>query len=136
LTISCTKEGTRYSLTSLFFKDYRQLALQLEKEGLNVGTIGEDESDVASTTGEKTRSAGSMAQAPVPAAATIAVEADFPPFPRTFARSSFGLKLSESDLQERAEGLDRWMRALCQRYHLMTEGVQVRQLLVDLSLRC
>jgi hypothetical protein len=62
------------------------------------------------------------------------VDTDFPPFPRTYTRSSFGIKLSESELQERVEGLDRWVRAVCQRYHLMTGVVQVSLCLLTIIL--
>lgn len=51
-----------------------------------------------------------------------------PPFPRTFKRSSFGIKLGEKDLLERANGLNRWMQAVCQQYHQFSYESQVNLL--------
>lgn len=87
------------------------MALQLEKEGINVGTIGQDENENSNSEKSPTGSTHG--------------ELDLPPFPRTYALSAFGIKLSEAELQARADGLDRWIRAVCQKYHLFPGVVQV-----------
>jgi hypothetical protein len=129
------KENTCYSL-SYYFKDYRALALQLSKEEVNVGTIGDEENDspTAAASASVNGNSNSNDKAPVgsgyrtnPSANSTdgSLHLPLPPFPRTYARSTFGIKLGETELQERAEGLDRWLRALLQRYQLYSAVVQV-----------
>lgn len=46
-------------------------------------------------------------------------------FPITHAKSSFGLKLSEPELQERARNLDLWMKEVLTSYHAYSDRAQL-----------
>jgi len=85
------------------FKDYRTLALDLSLLGISSDvTAGDNEPEQKSST-----------------------NLDLPPFPRTFRRSSLGIKLSENDLMLRCQGLDRWMRGLLVAYPKLSPEAQV-----------
>ena len=124
MTLSCLKESTRYSL-SYCFKDYRNFALKLSQEGVNIGVIGEEESESTSTTSSANAAAVKSVSVATSASSVESAELPLPLFPKTYTRSAFGFKLGEAELQERAEGLDRWVRALLQRYQLYSGVVQV-----------
>jgi hypothetical protein len=91
--------------------------------------IGEEENE--STTMATSSAIGTVTEKSAPGSVSVSnpsvdsTEMPLPPFPRTFARSAFGIKLGEAELQERAEGLDRWLRGLLQRYQLYSGVVQV-----------
>jgi hypothetical protein len=142
------------------FKDYRQLAMNLSNQGVNVGTIEESQSVMSGIT-DRTR----LSTLPTPLTLTTSTSEPYwkttsqldegnvgqnrkssmptpltsqwagggaggqnglPPFPRTFKRSSFGIKLPEKDLQERCDSLDRWITGVCQMYFQFSGESQVR----------
>lgn len=107
-----------------YFKDYRQLALNLSNQGVAVGTVEESQSVLSGVSELRRNSLPSQPSSTASAAATT-IEGDLPPFPRTFRRSSLGMKLSEKDLQERCHGVDVWMKAVCQKYSQFSAESQV-----------
>jgi hypothetical protein len=54
--------------------------------------------------------------------AQVVVQAEFP---STHAKSAFGLKLSEPELQERARHLDLWMKEVLTSYHTYPDRAQL-----------
>jgi hypothetical protein len=100
-----------------YFKDYRQLALNLSNEGIDVGTIEDSMSVMSDSTDTKRNSYAPKS--------SFYESKELPPFPRTFKRSSFGIKLDEKALIERANGLDLWFRAVCGKYSEFSPQCQV-----------
>jgi hypothetical protein len=82
------------------FKFYRKLALELDEHGVNVGAIGGDETE--GTEKPARRRSG------VKTATGEIVEISLPPFPESFVVSSFGIKLTDSQLQQRYLVLPCW----------------------------
>jgi hypothetical protein len=48
-----------------------------------------------------------------------------PHFPRTYARSSLGFKLSELEIVTRVRNLDQWTRAIVKSYHILSNRSQL-----------
>lgn len=59
----------------------------------------------------------------------------FPPFPRTFARSSFGIPLSEGESIARVRDLDNWLRAVAKFFHRLSDRSQL-EIVQFLNLDC
>jgi hypothetical protein len=115
------------------FKFYRKLAIDLSERGVNVGTIGNDE-DTPTPEPTRRRSGAKTATGEL-------VELYLPPFPESFVISSFGMKLTESQLQQRflqsdsqllltlclfsrCQKLHDWMRELLCCYHILPADCQ------------
>lgn len=102
LKITYQKETPPYVVSKKFFKDFRQLALEVSNQGLHIRGIdqgGGEGVDSLDKTGSLDVSAA-VAQTGSPLNAVEDSKA-LPPFPRTFRRSSLGLSLPEADLQSR-----------------------------------
>ena len=79
------------------FKAYRKLAVDLSNAGLQVGAIGKEETDGSTPTGGRVsegRTSGNYTPGDLYAI-------DLPPFPETYFGSSLGIKLTETQLQQR-----------------------------------
>lgn len=74
------------------FKYYRKLALELAEHGVNVGAIGADEDGQSDPVRRKSGVKNANGEV---------VEISLPVFPESFVISSFGLKLTEGQLQQR-----------------------------------
>lgn len=83
-----------------YFKDYRQLALDVNNKGITVpgvdsaglGTDSRTSSTDTKSVGNKTEAAEGGANS---------TDGILPNFPRTYKRSSFGIAMPEADLQAR-----------------------------------
>jgi hypothetical protein len=114
------------------FKFYRKLAIDLSEHGVNVGTIGNEEE--ATPEPKRRRSSAKTSTGEL-------IELYLPPFPESFVISSFGIKLTETQLQQRflsrplpvpsslhsccrCQKLHDWMRELLCCFHILPTECQ------------
>ncbi|CAE7703553.1 unnamed protein product, partial [Symbiodinium microadriaticum] len=124
--ITFERAAPPHVISKKYFKDFRQLALDISNEGVPVVSVDAAGISVSITSdltgGSDTPNA--LIQKQQQGGASSNGDATLPPFPRTYKRSSIGIGLPEADLQARSNGLDKWLRALMRAYHSYSPRVQ------------
>jgi hypothetical protein len=100
-TIITYDKGARPFRMEKVFKFYRKLALELDEHGVNVGAIGGDETETTLGATGATEKPAVRRRSGVKTSTGEIVEISLPPFPESFIVSSFGIKLTDSQLQQR-----------------------------------